>query len=81
MLSEVKDAEGNAIELTVTNETNQTISLYWINGTQQVRYAEIPPGGRHRQATYAGHRWRVTIPGRTSQDRTLPNANAIWNVR
>jgi len=45
--------------LTVVNQvSDRTAMLYWIdfNGNK-VRYAEIPPYGRHVQQTYRGHVW------------------------
>jgi len=47
-------------EITFINDTGRSVRLYWINfeGERQL-YAQIPPGQRVQQPTFAKHPWIV----------------------
>ena len=55
---------GNAGEETAIlfeNRTAGPVRVFWVDGAgERKEYATIPPGGTHRQHTFAGHAWIVT---------------------
>jgi dipeptidyl aminopeptidase/acylaminoacyl peptidase len=52
---------GAATEVTFVNDSHVPVAVYWMDFEgHRKHYATLPPGGRHRQPTYAGHVWVVT---------------------
>ncbi len=57
---------GGETEVLFVNRTEGPVRLFWLAGDGERReYATVPPGGMHRQHTYAGHAWlAVTAEGK-----------------
>jgi dipeptidyl aminopeptidase/acylaminoacyl peptidase len=55
---------GDETWITLVNQTDAAVEVFWLDPeNQRKHYATIPPGGRHRQHTFAGHVWLVTDTG------------------
>lgn len=58
----VSRESGESIHFELLNKSGETLRLLWLNRRERKDYGQIPPGGRHRQQTYAGHRWLLQGP-------------------
>jgi len=62
-LAEVRPSRTGGPEtyITFVNRSGGQVAIYWIDFQgKRRRYANLQPGGRHRQHTFAGHVWLVT---------------------
>lgn len=58
------EGDGEACTLLVVNESALALRLSWVEAGGGLRpYAEVPPGGRAGQSTYAGHAWELQWVG------------------
>jgi hypothetical protein len=70
------------VKLTIVNETDKKISVYWINSGNRKLYAKLAPNKSHEQSTWAGHRWEAVIEGQDGHAAfQVPAAAATWRVR
>jgi dienelactone hydrolase len=56
------ETSGGEIHFELVNKSRETIRLLWLNRREKKEYGKIPPGGRHRQQTFEGHRWLLQGP-------------------
>jgi hypothetical protein len=51
----------NATAVTFVNRSDEPVKIYWLNfqGRRKL-YQYLPPGGRHTQQTFIGHKWLIT---------------------
>lgn len=67
-------ATGGSTEVLFENRLTEEVKLFWNNTSGQwIQYATIAPGQSHRQHTYAGHVWVLSV----EQDRPLGAVRAI----
>ena len=56
------EESGESIHFELLNKSEEPVRLFWLDRRQRKEYGQIPPGGRHRQQTFAGHRWLLQGP-------------------
>jgi hypothetical protein len=51
----------NPTAMTFVNRSDEPVKIYWLNfqGERKL-YQYLPPGGRHTQRTFIGHKWLIT---------------------
>ncbi len=64
----VRSRNGNdETSLRFVNRTPSAVRIVWVDASGAEReYATLPPGGSHRQHTFAGHAWKVLGDDRRS---------------
>lgn len=80
-------ASEEATNITVENKLDEPLQLLWIGRDgRETQYAQIAPGGAHRQHTFVGHVWLIKTDKRLGcfsaerQDRVVINEAAISSV-
>lgn len=59
--AKASDRTGVETRIDFVNQTDRTVSLFWVDNRGERRlYEEISAGGRHSQHTYEGHVWLAT---------------------
>jgi dipeptidyl aminopeptidase/acylaminoacyl peptidase len=71
------DESGESIHFELHNHSNENLRLFWLNQRERKDYGQIPPGGRHRQKTYKGHRWLLQGPKGTEWGQFIAAADGV----
>lgn len=79
---QIKSGSGSECDITVRNNSDAPITIYWITFDGDLKeYEEIAPGGIFKQHSFEGHEWLARADGETVSSYTVSRAKATWVVK
>lgn len=70
-----------SVNITITNKSNSSVTIYWLSNEVAKRYKKLDPGQAYVQSTWTGHKWRATnAESAASEEFTATDRDETWTI-